>query len=546
MNVICTIYSVKFSFTSLGWLFFCRLQAVLNAEAQVDKGENARMSSFVGAIAVADLVKSTLGPKGMDKILTSMSGNDITITNDGATILRSIHVDNAAAKVLVDISRVQDEEVGDGTTSVAVLCGELLRAAEDLINQRLHPQTITDGWRMSANIARKTLESMAVDNSANPEAWRKDLMNIAMTTLSSKLVHHEKEYFASLAVDAILRLQGSGNLDHVQILKKPGGALKDSYLADGFILDKKIGVGQPKRIENARIMLANTAMDTDKIKIYGSRVRVDSMAKVAEIEEAEREKMRTKVGKICGHGINCFINRQLIYNFSEEIFASNNVMAIEHADFDGIERLAAVTGGEICSTFDHPDMVQLGECKLIEEIMIGEERLIQFSGCKSGAACTVVLRGASNHLLDEAERSLHDALCVLSRTVAITKTIPGGGCTEIAMALAIEKAVPSVEGKASLAMEAFAKALRAMPTIIADNAGYDSSELVTSLRAAHAAGRSTTGLDMYNGEVADMIELGVRESFKSKLQVLSSAAEAAEMILRVDDIIKCAPRQREG
>merc|ERR1719198_26109 len=475
-----------------------------------------------------------------------MSGGDITITNDGATILRSIHVDNAAAKVLVDISRVQDEEVGDGTTSVAVLCGELLRAAEDLINQRIHPQTVTDGWRMAADIARTTLESMAVDNSADPVKWRKDLMNIAMTTLSSKLVHHEKEYFASLAVDAVLRLQGSGNLDHIQILKKPGGSLKDSYLADGFILDKKIGVGQPKRLEKAKILLANTAMDTDKIKIYGSRVRVDSMAKVAEIEEAERDKMRLKVQKIIDHDVNCFINRQLIYNFSEEIFASNNVMAIEHADFDGIERLAAVTGGEICSTFDHPDMVQLGECKLIEEIMIGEERLIQFSGCKSGAACTVVLRGASNHLLDEAERSLHDALCVLSRTVAITKTIPGGGCTEIAMALAIEKAVPSVEGKASLAMEAFAKALRAMPTIIADNAGYDSSELVTSLRAAHAAGRSTTGLDMYNGEVADMIELGVRESFKSKLQVLSSAAEAAEMILRVDDIIKCAPRQREG
>ena len=521
-------------------------KAVLNAEAQVDKGENARMASFVGAIAVADLVKSTLGPKGMDKILTSMSGGDITIKNDGATILRSIHVDNAAAKVLVDISRVQDEEVGDGTTSVAVLCGELLRAAEDLINQRIHPQTVTDGWRMAADIARTTLESMAVDNSADPVKWRKDLMNIAMTTLSSKLVHHEKEYFASLAVDAVLRLQGSGNLDHIQIIKKPGGSLKDSYLADGFILDKKIGVGQPKRIENARIMLANTAMDTDKIKIYGSRVRVDSMAKVAEIEEAERDKMRAKVGKIIGHGINCFINRQLIYNFSEEIFASNNVMAIEHADFDGIERLAAVTGGEICSTFEHPEMVQLGECAVIEEIMIGEERLIQFSGCRSGAACTVVLRGASNHLLDEAERSLHDALCVLSRTVTITKTIPGGGCTEIAMALAIEKAVPSVEGKASLAMEAFAKALRAMPTIIADNAGYDSSELVTSLRAAHAAGRSTMGLDMYKGEIADMLGLGVRESFKSKLQVLSSAAEAAEMILRVDDIIKCAPRQREG
>mmetsp|Transcript_54698 Transcript_54698/g.70340 ORF Transcript_54698/g.70340 Transcript_54698/m.70340 type:complete len:507 (-) Transcript_54698:134-1654(-) len=505
------------------------------------------MSSFVGAIAVADLVKSTLGPKGMDKILSSVTDRgQITITNDGATILRSIHVDNAAAKVLVDISRIQDEEVGDGTTSVAVLCGELLRNAEDLINQRIHPTTIIEGWRKAADIARATLESMAVDNSADEEAFKLDLQRIAQTTLSSKLVHHEKEYFASLAVDAVLRLKGSGNLDHIQIIKKSGGSLRDSYLADGFILEKTIGVGQPKRIENATIMLANTAMDTDKIKIYGSRVRVDSLAKVSEIEEAERDKMRKKVEKICGHGINCFINRQLIYNFSEEIFAANKIMAIEHADFDGIERLAAVTSGEICSTFDHPELVKLGKCDLIEEIMIGEDRLIQFSGCASGAACTVVLRGASNHLLDEAERSLHDALCVLARTVAITKTIPGGGATEVAMSLAIEKAVPSVEGKASLAMEAFAKALRALPTIIADNAGYDSSELITSLRAAHANGKTTHGLDMYNGCITDMVELGVRESYKSKLQVLSSAAEAAEMILRVDGIVKCAPRQREG
>jgi len=448
-------------------------EAVLNAEAQVDKGENARMSSFIGAIAVADLVKSTLGPKGMDKILTSVGseGGNITITNDGATILRSIHVDNAAAKVLVDIAKVQDDEVGDGTTSVAVLCGELLREAESLIQQRIHPQTIIEGWRMATNIARAELESMAVDNSADEEAFRQDLVNIAKTTLSSKLVYHEKSHFAELAVTCVLRLKGSGNLDHIQILKKPGGSLKDSYLADGFILDKKIGVGCPKRLEDAKILLANTAMDTDKIKIYGSRVRVDSMAKVAEIEEAERDKMRSKVQKIIDHGVNCFINRQLIYNFSEEIFASANVMSIEHADFDGIERLAAVTGGEICSTFEHPESVKLGTVKLIEEIMIGEDRLIQFSGCGGGAACTIVLRGASNHLLDEAERSMHDALCVLARTVAITKTIPGGGCTEMAMARAIDNEVANVSGKSALAMEAFSKSLRAMPTIIADNAG---------------------------------------------------------------------------
>jgi len=540
--VVCRLVSSSFGASEV-----MSAEAVLNEEAQVDKGENARLSSFVGAIAVADLVKSTLGPKGMDKILTSMSSPDgeITITNDGATILKSIHVDNAAAKVLVDIAKVQDDEVGDGTTSVTVLCGELLREAENLVAQRIHPQTIIEGWRRSADIARTQLASMAVDNSADEAAFREDLMNIAKTTLSSKLVHHEKQHFASLVVDAVLRLKGSGNLDHIQILKKPGGSLKDSYLADGFILDKTIGVGQPKRVEKARILLANTAMDTDKIKIYGSRVRVDSMAKVAEIEEAEKDKMRTKVNKIISHGINCFINRQLIYNFSEEIFASAGVCAIEHADFDGIERLAAVTGGEICSTFDHPEMVQLGECDLIEEIMIGEDSLIQFSGCKSGAACTIVLRGASSHLLDEAERSLHDALCVLARTVDITKTVPGGGCTEMAMAKSIEQEVPKVAGKSALAMEAFAKALRQMPTIIADNAGYDSSELVTQLRAAHAAGNGTSGLDMYNGTVADMVELGVRESYKSKLQVVSSAAEAAEMILRVDDIVKCAPRQRQ-
>jgi len=310
-------------------------------------------------------------------------------------------------------------------------------------------------------------------------------------------------------------------------------------------LDKKPGIGQPTRIENAKILLANTSMDTDKIKIFGSRVRVDSMAKVAEIEEAEKDKMRAKCNKILNHGINCFINRQLIYNFPEEIFTAGKIMSIEHADFEGIERLSAVTGGEITSTFDHPELVTLGECDLIEEIIIGEDRLMKFSGCKGGEACSVVLRGASSHLLDEAERSLHDALCVLTQTVKETRTIPGGGCAEMAMACAIDAEVPSVAGKKSLAMEAFAKALRALPTIIADNGGYDSSELITQLRTAHTTGKSTAGLDMKNGSVADMNELHIRESYKSKLQVLMSAAEAAEMILRVDDIVKCAPRQRQ-
>eukprot|EP01006_Ploeotia_vitrea_P027844 TRINITY_DN60624_c0_g2_i1.p1 TRINITY_DN60624_c0_g2~~TRINITY_DN60624_c0_g2_i1.p1 ORF type:complete len:549 (-),score=49.60 TRINITY_DN60624_c0_g2_i1:108-1754(-) len=537
--------------------------------AEVMKGENARLSSFVGAIAIADLVKTTLGPKGMDKILQSVGDPNnikITITNDGATILRSVPVENPAAKVLVEIARIQDETVGDGTTSVTVLCGELLREAEFLINQRVHPMIVIQGWRQAVQVARAALDAAAVDNSSDPVAFREDLLNIASTTLSSKLLNTEKSHFATLAVDAVLRLKGTGtgtgdvsksmmNLDYIQVIKKPGGTLADSFLEPGFILDKSFGVGQPKRVENAKILIANTPMDTDKIKIYGSRVRVDSMMKVAEIEEAEKQKMRNKCNKIIDHGINVFVNRQLIYNFPEQIFTSKGVVSVEHADFDGIERLAAVTGGEITSTFDKPELVQLGECKLIDEIMIGEEKLMRFSGCKAGHACSVVLRGASSHLLDEAERSLHDALCVLTETLKETRVVCGGGCMEMMMANAIDEQVPKVAGKAALAMESFARALRKLPAIIADNGGYDSSDLVTKLRAAHSsAGKGKedpdntkrfTGLDMRTGNIGNMMELGIRESYKSKLQVLISAAEAAEMILRVDDIIKAAPRERD-
>ncbi|GAB4818128.1 hypothetical protein N2152v2_005174 [Parachlorella kessleri] len=476
-------------------------QSVLGAGASEEKGENARLASFVGAMAIADLVKTTLGPKGMDKILQSLGrGKEVTVTNDGATILKSVYVDNPAAKVLVDISKTQDDEVGDGTTSVVVMAGELLREAEQLVSQKIHPMVIIAGFckagfREAAEAARARLEAISQDNAADQARFREDLVNIARTTLSSKQggrwvdaagqgiwfredpgkhrPHHaeqqgvgqqfggcqlrqvaelgvgdsrdsgvsmqilttdkdhfaelailttDKDHFAELAVSAVLRLKGSTNLEAIQIIKKTGGTLRDSFLDEGFILDKRIGVGQPKRIEDAKILVSNTAMDTDKIKIYGARV--------ADIEKAEKEKMRQKCERIIAHGINCFVNRQLIYNFPEELFADAGVMAIEHADFDGIERLALVTGGEITSTFDDPSNVKLGHCKLIEEIMIGEDRMIHFSGCALNEACTVVLRGASQHVLDEAERSLHDALCVLSQTVRDSRVLYGGGWAE--------------------------------------------------------------------------------------------------------------------
>uniref|UniRef100_A0A1B0DIB3 T-complex protein 1 subunit beta n=1 Tax=Phlebotomus papatasi TaxID=29031 RepID=A0A1B0DIB3_PHLPP len=519
---------------------------ILKNDAQEEKGEIARLSSFVGAIAIGDLVKSTLGPKGMDKILVSHGRNagEVMVTNDGATILKAVGVDNPAAKILVDMSKVQDDEVGDGTTSVTVLAAELLREAEKMVECKLHPQTIIAGWRQAVNVARDALLSVAQDNSNNVEKFRNDLMNIARTTLSSKILSQHKEHFAKLAVDAILRLRGSGELNAIQIIKKQGGTLKDSFLEEGFLLDKKPGVHQPKRVENAIILIANTPMDTDKIKVFGSQVKVDSMAKIADLEITEKEKMKDKVQKILAHNCNVFINRQLIYNYPEQLFADAGIMAIEHADFDGIERLALVTGGEIVSTFDHPELVKFGHCKVIEQVMIGEDTLLRFSGVKLGEACSIVIRGATQQIIDEADRSLHDALCVLMSTVRESKTVYGGGCSEALMASAIQARAASTPGKEAIAMEAFAKALMQLPTIIADNAGYDSAQLVSELKAAHVQGHHTMGLDMERNSIGCMKELGITESYAVKRQVLVSAAEAAEMILRVDNIIKCAPRKR--
>uniref|UniRef100_M1AYP7 T-complex protein 1 subunit beta n=1 Tax=Solanum tuberosum TaxID=4113 RepID=M1AYP7_SOLTU len=352
---------------------------------------------------------------------------------------------------------------------------------------------------MASECARNVLEQKVVDNKQDAEKFRSDLMNIARTTLSSKILSQDKEHFAKLAVDAVMRLKGSTNLEAIQIIKKPGGSLKDSFLDEGFILDKKIGVGQPKRIENAKILVANTAMDTDK----------------------------------------------LIYNFPEELFADAGILAIEHADFDGIERLGLVTGEEIALTFDNPESVKLGHCKLIEEIMIGEDKLIHFSGVAMGQACTIVLRGASSHVLDEAERSLHDALCVLSQTVNDSRVLLGGGWPEMAMAKAVDELAKKTPGKRSHAIEAFTRALLAIPTTI-DNTGLDSAELIAQLRAEHHKDESNAGIDVISGSVGDMSELGICESFKVKQAVLLSATEVTEMILRVDEIITCAPRRREG
>ena len=513
-----------------------------------EKNEQSRLSSFVGAIAVADLVKSTLGPKGMDKILQPMSdeggNNRIQITNDGATILNSVYIDNGAAKILVDISKTQDLVVGDGTTTVAVLAGELLREAENLINKKIHPQIIISGFRKARDCAKEILIKQAFNDFSDKEKYYNDLINIAKTTLSSKLVTHEKEKFSKMVVDAVLRLGDNPSLDLIHVIKKPGATLADSYLDEGFILEKSISVGCPKEKTNPKILIANTPMDYDKIKIYGSRVNVASVEQFAQIEQAEKEKMKNKVEKILAYGCDVFINRQLIYNYPEQLMADKSIMVIEHADFDGIERLAAVTGGEIYSTFDTPSEAVLGTCEKVEEVMIGEDKVIKFTGCKNPKACTIVLRGASAHLLEEAERSLHDAICVITEMVKSHNLVYGGGYTEMKMAHEVEELAKKEKGKESLCIEAFAKALRQIPTIICDNAGYDSSEIISNLKKEINDGSTSAGIDIIKGSVGDMKELGIYECLRVKEQALMSACEAAEMIIRVDMTFTAPARKR--
>jgi len=290
-------------------------------------------------------------------------------------------------------------------------------------------------------VAMTALEESSFHHFDDKEVFYNDLLDIARTTLSSKILGHGyKDHFAKMVVDAVLKLKGSTNLEMIHIVKKVGGSIGDSFLDNGFILLKKIGVGQPKRIENAKILVANTPMDTDKIKIFSSKIKVTSPEEISKIEQAERERMLEKCQKIINHGINVFINRQLIYNLPEQFFSDHGICAIEHADFEGVERLALVLGSDIVSTFDNPEKVKLGHCDLIEEIMIGEDKAIRFSGVARGEACTIVLRGPSKQMLDEAQRSIHDALCVISQTVSSEpRIVLGAGCSELIMAQAVEE-----------------------------------------------------------------------------------------------------------
>jgi len=351
--------------------------------------------------------------------------------------------------------------------------------------------------------------------------------------LNSKVVATQKELFARMALKAVLKLKGSTDLNRINIIKKCGGSLKDSFLDDGFILDKELGFNQTKKIKNAKILIVNTSLDSDKVKIYGVKIKVKSISNLARIEIGEQKKLLDKCKKILAHGINVVINRQLIYNRQERFFSDHGILTIEQADFDGIERLALVTGAEIASTFDEPSKIKLGRCNIVEEIIIGEGKCIRFGGVPNTGSCSIILRGSNQQILDEAERSLHDALCILIQSIRNPKYIWGGGFSEMKVGISIEKLSKKFACKKSLAITSFGNAILRIPEILIENSGFESVVLMGKLRNNCKKGESSC-INIEDEDISSARKSGLIENGRLKTQIIISAVEAIEMLIRID------------
>ncbi|KAK6090513.1 hypothetical protein P3W45_000610 [Vairimorpha bombi] len=494
-----------------------------------EKGQDARRTILSGTDLVGDILKTTLGPKGMLKILKG-DGKGLNITNDGAFILKNLQIDSASARILINSSIGQDWEEGDGTTSVSVLSSLIIR---EIFNLKIHPTKIIKGLRMAQEKCEKVLDRISVNPSVE------DIRSLIKTTLCSKVLKYDLDKFVDICINAVDNLESKSDLNLIQIIKSPG-KLEDSYLDDGFILNKESVISPMK---NPRILIGNTSLDQDKIKVFGAKISVSSVQDLAEMEKIEREKMYKKIDSICNKKIDCFINRQLIYDYPMQLLKMKNVQPIEHADFDGIERLNNVLGGKILSTFEDVEDSCIGTCEEIKNIFIGDKRMIKFSGIKKGAS-SIVLFGSSKEMLDEAERSIHDALCVLIKIKETPRIIYGGGSSEMCMAVELSKYALDVPGVESEAILAFSNALQQIPVILSENGGFNGNEIKSELRSKHNSGLHTYGVNLENGTVSCMKELSVIDSYRIKKRVICASSEVAQMIVKCDGVVKCKPRER--
>ena len=512
---------------------------VLKESALQQKGKDAQQNNIAAAKLVAQLVRSSLGPRGLDKMLVDSLG-DVTITNDGATILKEIDVQHPAAKMLVEISKTTDNEVGDGTTSAVILAGALLSQAESLIDQDVHPTIIVDGYRKAAKKAKEYLESIADTISAND----KNILNkIAKTSMQTKLVRKDSNHLADIIVKSVLAVSEKNgetydvDIDDIKVEKKAGGSIKDSSIIQGIVLDKEIvHGGMPRSIPDAKIALINTALEISKTET-DAKINISNPQQLKSFLDEENRMLKTMVDKVIGSGANVVLCQKGLDDMAQHYLAKAGIIAVRRIKESDLTKLAKATGARIVTNLDDLFEKDLGIAELVEERKIEEDKWVFVEGCKHPKAVTLLLRGGSQRVVDEVERSVHDALMVVKDVIEKPQIVAGGGAPETFAATKIKGWAKSLEGREQLAAEKFADALEEIPITLAENAGMDPIDTLTVLRSKQQKGDKWTGIDVMKAKVANMKSGDIIEPLAVKLQIVSAAAEAACMILRIDDVI---------
>ncbi|WP_428325875.1 thermosome subunit beta [Nitrosopumilus sp.] len=512
---------------------------VLKESALQQKGKDAQQNNIAAAKLVTELVKSSLGPRGLDKMLVDSLG-DVTITNDGATILKEIDVQHPAAKMMVEISKTVDNEVGDGTTSSVVFGGTLLAKAEELLKKDVHSSTIIDGYQTAAE---KTLEIYSELSKKIKPDDKESLIKIATTSMQSKLISEDSDILSKIVVDAILSIvtkKGEDyfvDLENIKVEKKSGGSIQDTQIVKGIVLDKEIvHSGMPTKVDKAHIALLNSALEIEKTEM-SSEIRISDPTQMQMFLEEENRMLKTMVDKLHDIGVNVLICQKGIDDIAQHYLAKNGIMAVRRVKESDMIKLAKATGGRVISNIDDLSEKDLGSANLVHQKKVESDKWVFIEGCKHPQSVTMLIRGGSQRVIDEVDRSIHDSLMVVKDVIEKPEIVAGGGAPESFAASQLKDWADNFDGREQLAIKKYAEALEVIPLTIAENAGMDPIDTMANLRAKQNQGRKWTGIDAKNTKIADMLSIDVVEPIAVKEQIIKSATEAACMILRIDDVI---------
>ncbi|NLT36842.1 MAG: thermosome subunit [Methanomassiliicoccus sp.] len=512
---------------------------VLREGTERTKNKEAQGNNIQAARAIADAVRSTLGPKGMDKMLVDSLG-DVVITNDGVTILKEIDVQHPAAKMVVEVAKTQDTECGDGTTTSVVLAGELLKQAEQLLDHNVHPTIIANGYKLAASEAVKVLEKISVDSKSDEM-----LKRVAMTAMTGKSVGDQRELLSDMSVKAIKSIaekrdgKVTVDVDNIKVETKTGGSIADTELINGLVIDKeKIHPRMPKVVKNAKIALISSAMEVKKTEVE-AKIQIRDPASMQRFLDEEENQLKEMVEKLKSLGANVVFVQKGTDDLVQHYLAKAGIFACRRVRESDLAKLSKATGGNVVGNIDSITKSDLGVAEQVEEKKIGEESMTFVTGCKNPKAISIIVRGGTEHVVDEVERALHDSLRVVGVALEDGKVVAGGGAPEIELALRLADYASSVGGREQLAIEAFAEAMEIIPWALAENAGLDPIDLVIKLKTAHEGKKNAAymGIDLESGEPANMLEANVIEPLRVKTQAIESATEVAGMILRIDDVI---------